>query len=96
MALWVKMMSKTYTAYVGCWNCDNQYGINIRKGIIAAQWIMETKPRCTQCGCETLKVHNEYTIEKEIMKDVILHAKIGHMDMMPSNAPPKKEHQHFG
>ncbi len=90
-------MSKYYTAYVGCWNCDNVFGITIKKGIIAAEWVMNAKPKCTQCGCETLKVHNEYVIEKEIMKDVILHAKIGHMDSMPqAGQPPRKEHQHFG
>ena len=89
-----KEPKETYSAKVGCWNCDNIYEISISKGTMTPQYLMDTKLKCTKCGCDTLKMFSEYRIDKKIMKDVILHHKIEH--------PPEDEgkngrdHAHYG
>jgi len=69
---------ETYSAKVGCWNCDDIYEVSVIKGKMASQYIMENKLKCKRCGCDTLKMFSEYRIDKKIMKDVILHHKIEH------------------
>lgn len=89
-------MGKTYSTSVGCWNCDGVYDIKVRRGIIASQYLMDSKIKCLYCGCDTLKVYSEYNIERETMKDVILHAKLTQLESMSPNHPVRTEHQHFG
>jgi len=85
---------ETYPAKVGCWNCDHIYEISIAKGTMTPQHLMDSKLKCKNCGCDTLKMFSEYRIDKKIMKDVILHHKIEH--------PPEDEekngktHAHYG
>lgn len=82
---------ETYSAKVGCWNCDDIYEVSVIKGKIASQYIMENKLKCKRCGCDTLKMFSEYRIDKKIMKDVILHHKIEH----PPDNEEKKDHEHY-
>jgi hypothetical protein len=67
-----------YSAQVGCWNCDTTYTIDIPNGTVVPQYIGETKIFCLGCGCNTLKMLAEYKIEKEIMKEIILHNRTEH------------------
>ena len=79
---------KTYSAKVGCWNCDTIYKIAIKMGEMTPQYLHDNKVYCKTCGCDTLKMFSEYLIEKKIMKDIILHHRIEHMsddDEKPKN-----------
>ncbi len=70
---------KYYEARVGCWNCDEKYTILIVMGHNTPQYLADKKLLCRMCGCDTLKMFAEYKIEKNIMKEVILHHRIEHM-----------------
>lgn len=87
-----------YRARIGCWNCDSVYSILIKKGTNTPEFLVNKGIVCRNCGCKSMKMYNEYKVEKKIMKDVMLHAKIEHMSNMP---PPniqikKHDHHHIG
>ena len=69
----------SYRAKVGCWNCDLVYDIAIKKGINTPEHLIKKEPLCRNCGCNSLKMFNEYKTEKKIMKDLILHHRIESM-----------------
>jgi len=71
-------IKETYSAKIGCWNCDNIYEIIIAKGKMAPQYLIDSKLKCKHCGCDSLRTFAEYRIDKKIMKDVILHHRIEH------------------
>lgn len=81
-----------YQAKVGCWNCDIIYEIDITKGLNTPEYLMNVEVPCIKCGCDTLKMLSEYKIEKKIMKDVILHHRIEHMEQAQHTAPVKHDH----
>ena len=83
----------TYTAKLGCWNCDNIYEIAVTKGKMTQQYLIESKMKCKNCGCDTLKMFSEYRIAKKIMKDVILHHRIEHPP--DDEDKKKKDHAHY-
>lgn len=89
-----KPTKEYYKANVGCWNCDLLYEINVVRGEITPYYIANNKLVCKGCGCDSLKVLNEYKIEKKILKDVILHHRIEHMHEEPK--APNRDHQHIG
>ncbi len=84
---------ETYTARIGCWNCDTIYEIFVAVGTMTSQYLVDSKLKCKKCGCQTLKMFTEYRIDKKIMKDVMLHHRIEH--------PPEEEerknktHDHY-
>ena len=71
---------KSYLAKLGCLNCDYICDTTVNKGISIAQFLMDEKPLCKQCGCELLTKLAEYKAEKKIMKDMILHHRIQSME----------------
>ena len=75
-----KLDDSNYSAPVGCWNCDEIYSIYIKKGLNCPEYLIKAKKPCRKCGCDSLKPHIEYTTEKSIMKDVILHHRIQQME----------------
>lgn len=83
-----KKKIKTYEAKVGCWNCDDVYVIPIKIGQITPQYINDSKIECKKCGCDTLKMYKEYQIEKRIMREIILHHRIEHMNDDEENKKP--------
>jgi len=88
----IKTAKDTYPAKIGCWNCDHIYDISIAKGVMAPQYLSESKIKCKNCGCDTLKMFSEYRIDKKIMKDVILHHRIEHP---PEDEKKKKAPDHI-
>lgn len=84
---------KTYTAKVGCWNCDNIYEIDVTHGIVTPLFIQKEKPKCERCGCASLRMLAEYKAEKRIMKDILLHDHVEHVGEIPSLK--KNEHSHI-
>lgn len=65
-----------YSAKVGCWNCNLEYEIRVKKGVNVAEHLMKGKEPCKRCGCDSLKIFDEYTTEKQILKDLILHHRL--------------------
>ena len=90
-----KLDETSYTANVGCWNCDEIYSIVIKKGTNCPEYLIKAKKPCRKCGCDSLKPRIEYSTEKAIMKDVILHHR---MQQMEEKEPkePQSDHRHFG
>lgn len=82
----------SYQAKVGCWNCDTVYEIAVKMGINTPEYLVAKEPLCKHCGCNSLKMFNEYKTEKKIMKDLILHHRIETMGM---EANPDKRHDHI-
>ncbi len=87
-----------YSVIVGCWNCDDVYNINIKKGINCPEYLINSKKPCRRCGCDTLKPHVEFINEKEIMKELVLHHRMqqleeGKMEEVKTNT---NDHKHFG
>lgn len=89
-----KVKPEFYQAKVGCWNCDITYEIPIPKGINTPAYIMNVDPICIKCGCDTLRMFAEYKNEKKVMKDVILHNRIEHMEHEQHKEQPTK-HDHY-
>ena len=89
-----KMTNKKYNAKVGCWNCDTIYKIAIKMGEMTPQYLHDNKVFCKTCGCDTLKMFSEYLIEKKIMKDIILHHRIEHMED-DDNEKPKSNNDYI-
>lgn len=85
----------TYQAKIGCWNCDSVYAIAITKGTNIPEHMINNEPKCTTCGCDTLKMFNEYIAEKKIMKDVILHHRIEQLGG-EEEKPPNNDYNHIG
>ena len=79
---------------VGCWNCDKQYSIKVRKGINVPEHLIVTRPKCVRCGCDSLKPHVEYITEKEVMKDIVLHHRLTQMDEK-EETDSKDKHDHY-
>ena len=65
-----------YSAKVGCWNCKLEYELRVKKGVNVAEHLMKGKEPCRRCGCDSLKIFDEYTTEKQILKDLILHHRL--------------------
>ncbi len=86
-------ITKYYKANVGCWNCDSKYQIDIPWGEITPQFLLENDIFCEGCGCDTIKMLSEYNIEKKIMKDIILHHRIEHLEDDDKNE--QKNHSHI-
>jgi len=90
-----KLDTESYSAPVGCWNCDETYSIMIKKGTNCPEYLIKAKKPCRKCGCDSLKHYVEYTTEKEIMKDVILHHRVQQMEeKLPKE--PSSDHRHIG
>ena len=88
------MDEDTYEGKVGCWNCDNVYHIPVTFGIVVPEYLVKEDPKCVKCGCQTLKRFNEYAAEKKVMKDIILHHNIEHLEDPDIGAG--NEHSHYG
>mgnify|MGYP001590752715 CR=1 FL=1 len=88
-----KSKINVYEAPIGCWNCDIIYNIPIPKGLNTPEYLMNVEMPCKKCGCDTLKMLSEYKIEKKIMKDVILHHRIEHMEQ--SQHQEHANHDHY-
>lgn len=82
---------ETYEARLGCINCNKVYIIDIPKGIDTPNYLFHEQPTCENCGCATLRVFNEYTAEKKIIKDLLLHR---HFEMLDGDDGSMK-HDHF-
>tara|TARA_R110000824_G_scaffold191211_1_gene372836 strand:- start:655 stop:963 length:309 start_codon:yes stop_codon:yes gene_type:complete len=84
----------SYLAKVGCWNCDLVYRIKVMKGKNVAEFLMKGKQKCKRCECDSLKVYSEYTTEKKILKDLILHHRLEmmHEHEKEENKNNGKEH----
>ena len=83
----------SYQAKVGCWNCDSVYEIAIKLGNNTPQYLIDKEPNCRNCGCPSLKMFNEWRVEKKMMKDLMLHHRITAMENDQGN--PNAEHDHF-
>lgn len=73
-------MTDTYTSKIACLNCNLIEDIQIEKGKIIPEFIAVQQLNCTNCGCETLTSFDAWKAEKKIMKDIILHHNIEHME----------------
>ena len=71
-----KKVSKSYLAKIGCWNCSEEYNISVKKGIVTPIHLVNKKLKCRKCGCDSLRAFDEYKINKEIAKDLVLQAKL--------------------
>ena len=65
-----------YSAKVGCWNCDEVYMIKIVKGVNVPEYLQNIDPPCRKCECRTLRIFAEYKMEKEILRELILHTRL--------------------
>jgi len=88
------VQKNSYLAKMGCWNCDTIHTIKITKGITVPDFIIDTHPQCKKCGCNSLKPFIEYTTEKQIMKDLVLHHRIEQMHEIEEH-DTKHDHQHY-
>jgi len=81
-----------YLARVGCWNCDAIYELSIKKGKNLPEYLIEEEPPCKRCGCDSLKPFMEWTTEKDIMKDLVLHHRIEQLSKDDENDGMKYAH----
>ena len=77
----------SYRAKVGCWNCDKVYEIAVKFGESVGKYIVDKKMVCRECKCDSLKMYKEYKINNKIMKDIILHDRLEHMNDEPKGKP---------
>lgn len=80
-----------YIATCGCWNCDHVYEIHVKLGYVTTQFIHDKKMLCKECKCPTLKMYKEYKIDNKIMRDLILHERLEHMENQQPE-PKKNEY----
>lgn len=85
-----------YLGKVGCWNCSNIYKLSIKKGENTAEYIERIDPPCTNCGCRELKAFDEYRIEKDILKDLILQHRMEQITNDVKSPDVRHDHQHIG
>lgn len=69
----------SYSAKIGCWNCDDVYEIAIKQGMVIPEFLFKEQIECRKCGCKTLRPYAEYKASKRIMSDVLLHHEMNHM-----------------
>ncbi|KKN13485.1 hypothetical protein LCGC14_1005790 [marine sediment metagenome] len=81
-----------YSAKIGCWNCDSVYEISIKLGMVTPEYIMKKEPPCRNCGCNSLRTYSDYKTEKIIMKDVMLHHRIEHMNQEGKDIKPNNDY----
>lgn len=84
-----------YNAKVGCWNCDTPSTVEFPKGITVPDYLMSFEPICLACGCKSLKPYLEWKIEKDIMKDLVLHHRVEQMSH-EHGTDVKNDHHHIG
>ena len=82
-----------YSAKIGCWNCDDVYKIKIIKGINTPEYLQTTDPKCRRCECKTLRIYAEYKMEKEILRELILHSRL---DQSHEVEDRSADHSHYG
>lgn len=99
MKLFRKIRKKNdiYLAKIGCWNCDEIYELSIKKGENLPEYLIANDPLCRKCGCDSLKPYIEWTTEKEIMKDLVLHHRIEQLSKDDEDEDNKvnSNHDHF-
>ena len=83
----------TYSAKIGCWNCDDIYKIKIIKGINVPEYLQAKDPKCRSCECNTLRIYAEYKMEKEILRELILHSRL---DQSHEVEDRSADHSHYG
>jgi len=83
----------TYSAKIGCWNCDDIYKIKIIKGINVPEYLQAKDPKCRSCECNTLRIYAEYKMEKEILRELILHSRL---DQSHEVEDRSANHNHYG
>jgi Zn finger protein HypA/HybF involved in hydrogenase expression len=84
---------KTYNAKIGCWNCDDTYTIKVIKGMNTPEFLQQVDPPCRRCECRTLRIFAEYKMEKEILRDLILHARL---EQSHEHDGSTTDHVHYG
>jgi len=85
--------SAKYSAKIGCWNCDEIYTIKISKGINVPEYLQSIDPPCRRCECQSLRIYAEYKVEKEVLKELVLHARLDHSHEIE---PTTSDHSHYG
>ena len=88
-----KRKTSRYNAKIGCWNCDEVYMIKIVKGVNVPEYLQSIDPPCRKCECRTLRIFAEYKMEKEILRELILHARL-EQTHEHDNTPT--DHVHYG
>ena len=88
-----KRKTTMYTAKVGCWNCDEIYTIKIVKGVNIPEYLQTIDPACRRCECKALRIYAEYKVEKEVLKELVLHARLDHSHEIE---PTTSDHSHYG
>ncbi len=83
---------RTYNAKIGCWNCNDVYMIKVIKGMNTPEFLQQVDPPCRKCECKTLRVFDEYKMEKEILRDLILHSRLENTGYDNNS----KDHIHYG
>ena len=82
-----------YSAKIGCWNCDEVYTIKIVKGVNVPEYLQTMDPECRRCECKTLRIYAEYKMEKEILRELILHTRL---EQSHEVEHPPSNHSHYG
>ena len=88
-----KRKTSKYNAKVGCWNCDEIYTIKIVKGVNVPEYLQSIDPPCRRCECQSLRIYAEYKVEKEVLKELVLHARLDHSH---ETEPTTTDHSHYG
>lgn len=86
-------MTNSYQAKVGCWNCQSEYNILVKKGIVAPQHLIDKKVTCKYCGCDSLRPFEDYRINKKIMKDLVLQSRLE--EGMHEHGVERDNHDHY-
>ncbi|RLD63426.1 MAG: hypothetical protein DRI84_09635 [Bacteroidetes bacterium] len=89
----IKKYATKYNAKIGCWNCDEIYTIKIVKGINVPEYLQTMNPKCRRCECKTLRIYAEYKMEKEILRELILHTRL---EQSHEVQHPPSDHSHYG
>jgi hypothetical protein len=82
-----------YSAKIGCWNCDDVYKIKIIKGVNVPEYLQQIDPKCRRCECNSLRIYAEYKMEKEILRELILHSRL---DQSHEVEDRSADHSHYG
>jgi len=88
-----KRNTTKYNAKIGCWNCDEVYTIKIVKGVNVPEYLQSMNPECRSCECKTLRIYAEYKMEKEILRELILHTRL---EQSHEDEHPPSNHSHYG
>ena len=89
----IKRNTTKYNAKIGCWNCDEVYTIKIVKGVNVPEYLQSMNPECRSCECKTLRIYAEYKMEKEILRELILHTRL---EQSHEDEHPPSNHSHYG